>query len=83
MNNKITQNKNFETFDLGCAAALVADKFKLVSLNKENPKKVLFCFQHEPDIYDAVEDYFSSNFKIDAQAYFNCIKSLKNRLYSG
>lgn len=78
----INQNKLFSTFDLGLASALLTANYRLIKLDKSNPKKVLFSFQHEEGIKQAVENYFSSNFQVDAQIYFNQIKSVKNRLFS-
>jgi len=77
-----TTNELFKTYDLGLASALITDTFKLLKLVKDNPKKILFCFQNDLGIEQAVEDYFSCNFQVDAQTYWNNIKSLKNRLYS-
>ena len=82
MNQPITQNQQFDTYDLGCAAALISENFKLKKIDKSNPKRALFCFTYEPDIYKAVNDYFSSNFQVDALQFFNSIKTLKNILYS-
>lgn len=78
----INQNEAFSTFDLGLAAALLTENFRLTKLDKSNPKKVLFCFEHQEGIEQAVENYFSGNFQVDAQIYFNQIKSVKNRLFS-
>ena len=75
-------NKVFQTYDLGCAAGLLSEHFKLLKLDKTNIKRVLFRFEYESGIEQAVADYFSGNFQVDAQAYFNHIKSLKNRIYS-
>jgi len=82
MTTIINQNKPFSTFDLGLVAALLTDGFRLLSLNKVNPKKVAFYFEYEEDLDQVVEDYFSSNLQVDAQTYFNHIKSTKNRIYT-
>ena len=82
MNQPITQNQQFDTYDLGCAAALISENYKLNKIDKSNPKRALFCFSYELDIYKAVNDYFSSNFQVDALHYFNSIKTLKTLLYS-
>lgn len=82
MDNIITQDQIFKTFDLGLASALITDSFRLLRLEKNNPKKILFCFYSEQNIEQAVENYFSGDFQVDAQTYWNNIKSLKNRLYS-
>lgn len=82
MTKTINQNQTFKTFDLGLSGALLTDGFKLTSLNKNNPKKVSFCFAYEDGVNQAVEDYFSGNFQVDALAFFNALKNLKNRIYS-
>ena len=79
---KIINQDTFQSFDLGLVGALLTDGFKLVSLDKTNPKKVSFHFAHEDGIQEAAVDYFSNDFQVDAQTYFNHIKSLKNRIYS-
>lgn len=72
----------FYTFDLGCAAALVSGGFELVSLDKENPRKVQFIFKRKVGIDEAVNDYFSDKLKVRARTLFDNIKMLKNRIYS-
>ncbi len=79
----INLNKNsFLTFDLGLVAALISTGFQLQDLNKSNSKKVQFVFTESDDIKQAAEDYFSCNFQVDAQTYWNSVKALKSRMYS-
>ena len=73
---------SFSTFDLGCSAALISTGFELISLDKQNPHKVLFIFQKRVDINVAVDDYFSGKLKVSARILFDNIKMLKNRIYS-
>jgi len=70
------------TFDLGCSSALISVGFELVSLDKENPRKVRFIFRRKVGIDEAVNDYFSEKLKVSARAMFDNIKMLKNRIYS-
>ena len=79
--NKQSQNKYFSTSDLGCAAALISAGFDLISLNKDNPRKVLFIFKEKSGIEDTVNNYFSGKLKISAINLFNNTKMLKNRIY--
>lgn len=82
-NNLLEDQKNhFQTFDLGCSAALVSAGFELVSLDKENPRKVLFVFEEKVGIEEAINDYFSGRLMVDARTLFDNIKMLKNRIYS-
>lgn len=72
----------FYTYDLGASAALVHLGFELVSLDRENPKKVQFIFRRDPLIEDAVKEYWSDSLSVGARGFFDTIKMLKNRLYS-
>ena len=87
MNKKLKENSeyqtsHFSTFDLGCAAALISIGFKLISLNKQNPHKVLFIFEKKVDIEEVVNKYFSGKLKVSARVLIDNIKMLKNRIYS-
>jgi len=85
MTRKLKQNNqidNFSTFDLGCSAALISVGFELISLNKQNPRKVLFIFAKKDGIEKVVNDYFSGKLKVSARALFDTTKMLKNRIYS-
>jgi hypothetical protein len=72
----------FYTYDLGASAALVHLGFELVSLDKENPKKVQFIFRRDPLIEEALREYWSDKLSVGARGFFDTIKMLKNRLYS-
>lgn len=72
----------FYTYDLGASAALIHLGFELVSLNRENPKKIQFIFQRDPLIGDALKEYWSDKLSVGARGFFDTIKMLKNRLYS-
>lgn len=72
----------FSTFDLGLATVLVTLGYKLLSLDKNNPKKVRFIFKEEKGIDDAMLDYLNNKIKLPAQTLFNNQKMLKNRIYS-
>jgi hypothetical protein len=72
----------FNTYDLGCSAALVCADFELVSLDKTNPRKVQFVFRRKPEIESTVDDYWADKLEVKARKYFDTIKMLKNRIYS-
>jgi len=73
---------SFSSYDLGACAALVSLGYELISLNKSNPKKVLFIFRNQDGIDEAVNSYWSDKLDVNAQTMFNAIKTLKNRIYS-
>lgn len=70
------------TFDLGCSSALISAGFKLVSLDKSNPRKVQFVFRREFGIDKTVDAYWADQLKVNARAFFDNTKMLKNRIYS-
>ncbi len=74
--------EHLATYDLGLSAALVSSDFELLSLNKENPRKVQFIFLRRSGIDEAVNAYFSGKLEVSARALFDNTKMLKNRIYS-
>ncbi|MDD5626002.1 MAG: DUF5659 domain-containing protein [Patescibacteria group bacterium] len=72
----------FYTYDLGCSAALISVGFELISLDKQDPHKVLFIFKRKVGIDKAINDYFSNKLKVAARSLFDNIKMIKNRIYS-
>lgn len=75
-------NQNFSTYDLGLATALITLGYKLLELDKTNPKKVRFIFKEEKNIEKVMIDYFNDEIKLPALTLFNNQKNLKNRIYS-
>jgi len=72
----------FTTYDLGCSAAILCAGFELLSMDKENPRKVLFVFKREDGIERIVDLYWSDRLEVKARNYFDTVKMLKNRIYS-
>jgi len=78
----MTMNQNFSTYDLGLSTVLVTLGYKLLELDKTNPKKVRFVFKEEKGINQAMLDYWNDEIKLPAQTLLNNQKMLKNRIYS-
>jgi len=74
--------KYYFTFDLGCAAALISVGFDLVSLNRENPRKVQFKFLRKDELDETVDEYWAITLEVPARTLFDNTKMLKNRIYS-
>ncbi len=70
------------TYDLGVSTALLCAGFELLSLNRTNPRKVLFIFRREKNIDETANAYFADQLKLNVRSYFDQLKALKNRLYS-
>jgi hypothetical protein len=77
-------NKNYyETSDLGLAASLTASNFSILSIDKTNPRRVVFCFDKTAELLNAVDAYWSNNLHLSAMVLMEHIKLLKTRIYSG
>ncbi len=72
----------YKTSDLGLATALVAVGYKLVDLDKSNPRRAEFKFIDDEQLRMAADDYWNSALNVSALAYFDWLKRLKTRLYS-
>lgn len=72
----------FYTFDLGLSAALICVGFSLVSLDRENLRKVQFVFRRGDGMDDVVDAYWADRLEVKARSYFDATRMLKNRLYS-
>lgn len=70
----------FETTDLALAAALYT-ACKLESLNKSDPRRVIFVFKACAEIDKLTDDFWNKRFKVDALTYFSALKTLKSRIY--
>ena len=72
----------FSTYDLGVSAALLCLGYKLIRLDRDDPRKALFVFRKDIDIDAYANQYFSDQLKVKARSFFDSIKALKNKLYS-
>lgn len=68
--------------DLGCAAALITAGFSLLTLDRENPRKVKFIFNRELGIEKVADDFWSDRLEQKSRSLWDNIKNLKNWLYS-
>jgi len=75
-------NEVLTTFDLGVAAALMTAGFELLTLDKANPRKVMFVFKRDAGIEKVADDFWSDRLEQKVRSYWDNIKTLKNRLYS-
>lgn len=72
----------FSTPDIGLASVLLSLDFKLDALDRTNPLKVLFIFQREQGIDEAVQGFWQKTLLLEPQILLLNLKVLKNRLNS-
>lgn len=76
------KEKQFVTFDLGLASALVSLNFQLKGIDKTNPKKARFIFSQSKEVEKVMNNYWSDKLSTNARTLFDNQKMLKNRIYS-
>lgn len=81
MNKNTEPHSPFTTYDLGTAAALLCSGFVLLSLDRANPRRVLFVFKYKKRIEETANAYFADQLKLNARSFFDQLKALKSRLY--
>ena len=79
INNK--DNNLYSTSDLALAAA-ISLYYPVITINKSNPKKVIFIFRKDRNLDLLVERYWKGDLKIEVKQYFSNLKLLKNRIYN-
>ncbi|MES3005473.1 MAG: DUF5659 domain-containing protein [Patescibacteria group bacterium] len=68
--------------DIEVASVLLANKHKLLRVDRSTPTRSIFCFQRTPGIEKEIESFYSSDLRVDALAYSNARKNLKSIIYS-
>ena len=54
----------------------------LIGLEKIEGNRYEFVFEKTTELEKALEAYFNNSAQVSPSEYFNCIKSLKSRIYS-
>ncbi len=75
-------SQQFETSDLGLATALVSSGNSLFSVDKSNPRRVIFIFNQTSELSDKVDQYWSGQLHVAANSYMDHVKYLKAMIYS-
>ena len=77
-----SNDDSFLTYDIGLSSALLTLDFQLLSLNRDNPRKIGFLFARTSRLEDEAQNYFDGRLMVDARSLFENTKMLKNRIYS-
>ena len=72
----------FQTADLGLATALCCIGYELITLDKQDKRKVSFIFKRKLGIDKDSNDYWADYIEVKARTYFDNLRTLKNRIYS-
>ena len=78
-----SNNPEDGTSDLGLAATLMSLGFKLTGVDRSNPRKARFLFEHIDDFQLISDRYWSRSVEVDAYTINENSKLLKGRIYAG
>ncbi len=72
----------FSSYDIGMCAGLVSIGYTLLRVDKTHGAKALFLFENSDETIESAQMYWRGELQVDALAYFNALKNIKNQLYS-
>lgn len=72
----------FSSYDIGMCAGLVSLGYPLLHIDKTQGAKALFLFETSDELIESAQMYWRGELQVDALAYFNALKNIKNQLYS-
>ena len=82
MKQELHSTIEYQTSDLGLAAALLSRAARLEAINREDPRRAVFVFALKPSDQTVLDDFWNGRLLVDARTYFDSIKTIKSRLYS-
>ena len=71
----------YKTSDIALATTLSLD-YPIHSLNRSNPRRIIFVFSRDKDFDLYLERYWKEELRVEPQKYFQHLKILKNRIYN-
>ena len=77
MNN----NEYFSTSDFCLATTLLAADFRLVDLDRSNPRRISFLFGDKSAIERIIPDFNNKSLRVIPQAFYYAQRELKTLMY--
>jgi len=71
------ENQNFKTTDFYSAVFLLAKGYKLIKIDKTNPRRFCFVFQGQKNRAKLLEDFFNAKAKVEPRKFISSIKKLE------
>jgi len=76
------ENQNFQTSDFYTAVFLLAKGFRLVEIDKTNPRRFCFVFEDQDNRTKLLEEFFNGSAKVEPRQFVSSIKELKTLMYN-
>lgn len=74
-------NRLYQTTDTKCAAYLLTESVPLSSLNKANPRRIVFCFPDNPAVQSLLRRYWANLARVNPRLLFDNYEYLKDLIH--
>lgn len=74
-------NNTFSTDNFQLAAFLLAESSRLISVDKTNPRRVVFVFEESEKRKELTERFLSYEAQVEPHRFFSAQKDLKQLIY--
>ena len=74
-------NKSYFTSDLALSATLLTLHFQIETIDRSNPKKVIFIFKKDKGLEQTIEKYWNGQLQVSPLTLLQNLKALKSRIY--
>lgn len=78
----MNHNHYFQTSCLIQAATLVYNGYNIKSIDKTDPRKVIFHIERDQYLDELLQAYYTSRLSCEPLRFANTLKALKTRIYS-
>lgn len=79
---KDEKNSQFILSDFYLAAFLRANGFRLLNIDKNDPRRAVFVFEDKEGRQSLVEDFLFGRAQVEPKSFVSAIKELKQLLHS-
>jgi hypothetical protein len=73
----------FKTTDVWLAAVLLEGRFRVIDVNRQNPRAVTFTFERSGNIEAIVRSYHEGTLRLEPRSLMLSLKDAKHMLYEG
>lgn len=74
-------NNIFSTDSFVLSSFLLCESFKLISINRDNPKRMIFIFEDSGDREHLIEIFFSYKATVEPNRFYSAQRNLKQMIY--
>lgn len=79
----IDEDQKYFTTDLGACSAALCSGYELISLNRDNPRKVVFEIKAADEkLKSIILKYYNGQLQVPARQYFDTLRMVKQLIHN-